>query len=122
MVHRTHQGCIALWVGVVHHTALGVVEVHRTGLGVEEAHHTVLLVEVAVGRQEFDHREYGSQSLVAVVETDTALLVGTVLVAEPHTVLEEGIVVHREVGLLRMAAAGAAGAAVVVGVGCCIAG
>jgi len=115
-VHRTHQGYIALWVGVVHHTALGVAEVHRTGLGVE-AHHTVLLVEVAVGRQEFDHREYGPQSLVVVVETDTALLVGTALVVESRTVLEEGIVVHREVGFLRMAAADAAGAAVAVGVG-----
>lgn len=121
MVHRTHQGCIALWVGVAHHTGLGVVEVHHTGLGVEVAHHTVLLVEVAVGRQEFDHRGYGSQSLVAV-ETDTALLAGTVLVAEPRTVLEEGVVVHREVGFLRMAAAGAAAAAVAVGVGSRIAG
>lgn len=106
--------------GGVRHTALGVAGVHRTGrtdLEVEEvhrnaleageAHHTVLLMEVAVGRQEADHREYEPHSLLVAVETGIVLLVGTILVVEIA-------VAHREAGFLRMATAGVA---VAVGVG-----
>lgn len=99
--------------GEVRHTALGVAGVHRTGrtdlevkvhrnaLEAGEAHHIVLLMEVAVGRQEADHREYEPHSLLVAVETGIVLLVGIA-------------VAHREAGLLRMATAGVA---VAVGVG-----
>lgn len=124
-------GCIALLGVQVRHIALGVAGVHCTGLGVagerhivlevagehhivlkvgEVHHHIVLQVEVTVGQQEIDHSEYEPHSLVAGVENGIALLVGTVLVVEPHTALVCGEVV-------RMATAGVAVAvAVAVGV------
>ena len=105
-MHRTAQQqaagleCIALKVEV-HHIALGVAEVHHIVLEGGGAHRIVLLMEEAVGGQEVDHREHEHYSLVAA-ENGTALLVGTVLVVVgPRTVA------HREVGLLRMATAGA---------------
>lgn len=94
-------------VAGVHHTDLEVEVVHRTDLEVGEVHRIVLLMEVSVGRQEADHREYEPHSLAVAVETGIALLVGTTLVVGT-------VAARREAGFLRMATAGVA---VAVGVG-----